>query len=543
MLRHNLDVMHIEKNVFDNLAYTLLDDKKKSKDNLNARKDLRELGIRSELWPDDNGKYQAASFSLTSQGKETFLSVLKDVRLSDGYASNLSSCADVDGRKLSGLKSHDCHVIMRDLLSVAILNVLPTDVTLAIVEICQFFRDISAKVLDIEELDKLQDRIVVTLCRMEMLFPPSFFTVMVHLIVHLTEEAKFGGPVPYRWMYPIERTLGHFKSYVRNRAKPEGSICEQYLADECITFCSMYLNDIETRFTRVSRADDRPLAETSIRPNSELPLIFPNIGRFIGAGRVYSLNHIERQQAHRHILVNCQLLDHLRKKYKNELLAEQSHQSKRNRAIDIDREMHLNFAKWIKKKVEMNELEEITDDLRCLALGPSKKVVKYTAYNVNGFKFRTVEREAELKTQNSGVYVAAETMSYASARDCNPRTGTVAYYGNLIEVIELNYYEVFKVVLFKCKWADTRTERGYKIDVYGHHRVNFSRLLHSGDNEEDEPYILASQVRMVYYVNDPSEKEWKIAVHVQPRDLYDMGDSNASDQVGEESDPGISVST
>lgn len=48
-MRHNLDVMHIEKNVFDNLVYTLLDDKKKSKDNLNARKDLRELGTRSDL--------------------------------------------------------------------------------------------------------------------------------------------------------------------------------------------------------------------------------------------------------------------------------------------------------------------------------------------------------------------------------------------------------------------------------------------------------------------------------------------------------------
>ncbi|XP_013617060.1 PREDICTED: uncharacterized protein LOC106323494 [Brassica oleracea var. oleracea] len=56
MLRHNLDVMHIEKNVFDNLAYTLLDDKNKSKDNLNARKDLREMGIRSDLWPDHNDK-------------------------------------------------------------------------------------------------------------------------------------------------------------------------------------------------------------------------------------------------------------------------------------------------------------------------------------------------------------------------------------------------------------------------------------------------------------------------------------------------------
>ena len=40
MLRHNLDVMHIEKNVLHNLAYTLLGDKKKSKNNLSARKDL-----------------------------------------------------------------------------------------------------------------------------------------------------------------------------------------------------------------------------------------------------------------------------------------------------------------------------------------------------------------------------------------------------------------------------------------------------------------------------------------------------------------------
>jgi hypothetical protein len=28
---------------------------------------------------------------------------------------------------------------------------------------------------------------------------------MVHLVVHLVEEAKLGGPIHYRWMYPIER--------------------------------------------------------------------------------------------------------------------------------------------------------------------------------------------------------------------------------------------------------------------------------------------------------------------------------------------------
>jgi len=54
-----------------------------------------------------------------------------------------------------------------------------------------------------DELDQLQSRVVLTLCHMEMLFPPSFFTVMIHLIVHLAEDAKLGGPVQYRWMYPI----------------------------------------------------------------------------------------------------------------------------------------------------------------------------------------------------------------------------------------------------------------------------------------------------------------------------------------------------
>lgn len=37
---HNLDVMHIEKNVFENIFNTLLDVKGKSKDNGNARKDI-----------------------------------------------------------------------------------------------------------------------------------------------------------------------------------------------------------------------------------------------------------------------------------------------------------------------------------------------------------------------------------------------------------------------------------------------------------------------------------------------------------------------
>lgn len=51
LVRNNLDVMHIEKNMGDNVVYTLLGIGKKSKDNLEAQLDLKEMNIRPSLWP------------------------------------------------------------------------------------------------------------------------------------------------------------------------------------------------------------------------------------------------------------------------------------------------------------------------------------------------------------------------------------------------------------------------------------------------------------------------------------------------------------
>ncbi|XP_020973047.1 uncharacterized protein LOC110269510 [Arachis ipaensis] len=57
-------------------------------------------------------------------------------------------------------------------------------------------------------------------------------------LIFLVNELRLGGPVQFRWMYPIERYLCRLKSYVRNKSRPEGSIAEGYLAEECLTFCS-----------------------------------------------------------------------------------------------------------------------------------------------------------------------------------------------------------------------------------------------------------------------------------------------------------------
>jgi hypothetical protein len=57
LLRHNLDVMHIEKNVIDNILDTILDISGKTKDDIAARRDLLEMGLRHKLHPftADNG--------------------------------------------------------------------------------------------------------------------------------------------------------------------------------------------------------------------------------------------------------------------------------------------------------------------------------------------------------------------------------------------------------------------------------------------------------------------------------------------------------
>ena len=79
---------------------------------------------------------------------------------------------------------------------------------------------------------------------------------MIHLMLHLPEEAILGGPVYMHWMYPFERYLKKLKYYVRNVVRPEGSIFEGYVINKALTFCSRYFDDVETKFNRPDRNDD-----------------------------------------------------------------------------------------------------------------------------------------------------------------------------------------------------------------------------------------------------------------------------------------------
>src|SRR3954471_20092894 len=125
-------------------------------------------------------------------------------------------------KKFENLKSHDCHVIMTQMLPIALRGLLRDNVRVPIVKLCAFLNAISQKIINPEDLPWLQNDMVQCLLSFELVFPPSFFNIMTHLLVHLVEDISILGPVFLHNMFPFERFMGILKKCVCNRARPEG---------------------------------------------------------------------------------------------------------------------------------------------------------------------------------------------------------------------------------------------------------------------------------------------------------------------------------
>ncbi|KAL3497593.1 hypothetical protein ACH5RR_040325 [Cinchona calisaya] len=188
--------------------FTLLNVAGISKDHINSRRDLGQMGIRISLHPNvvnEKTVIMPSCFTLNKDEKYLFLKVLKDVKVPNGYASNISRCVNLHDRSILGLKSHDTHVIMQQLFPLAIRRILPKNVVKPLIELCNFFRQLYSKVNRVTDLEYMQDQISITLCHLEKIFPPSFFDIMEYLPIYLVEEAILAGPVQFRWMYRIAR--------------------------------------------------------------------------------------------------------------------------------------------------------------------------------------------------------------------------------------------------------------------------------------------------------------------------------------------------
>ena len=150
--------------------------KGKTKDNAKSREDLKEFCRRVELHKNERtGKYPQACYTLDKLRKKILCDWLKELRFLDGYVSNMSRCVDMNKHKLFGMKSHDCHVFMQRLIPIAFRELLPEDVWSPLTELSNFFKDLTSTVITEEEMRRLEEAILVIICRLEHIFSPSIF--------------------------------------------------------------------------------------------------------------------------------------------------------------------------------------------------------------------------------------------------------------------------------------------------------------------------------------------------------------------------------
>ena len=100
---------------------------------------------------------------------------------------------------------------MTQLISVALRGFLPANVRATNIKLCAFLKTISQKAIDPSSIIRLQEDVVQSLVSLEMIFSPSFFNIMTHLLVHLVKEIDILDPVFLHNMFPFERYFAVLK--------------------------------------------------------------------------------------------------------------------------------------------------------------------------------------------------------------------------------------------------------------------------------------------------------------------------------------------
>ncbi|GJV05243.1 hypothetical protein Tco_1338812 [Tanacetum coccineum] len=461
-LRHNLDIMHIEKKVLETILNTLLMNDK-SKDTAKARQDLQMLGIRSGLWlgQTKNGKClkPQAAYSFTPENQKKFCQYIKGVKLPDGFGSCFKHKVTDNDTNITGLKSHDCHIMMQRLLPYGLQNYLPDKIAKPIIELCSLFKQICTTTLMEDDMLKAQIKVVDILCDLKLIYPLALFDIMIHLVIHLPLEALEGGPIRPRWMYPFERYMKKLKGYVRNKAKPEGSIAEGYVAEEALTFSSHYFRDVTTKFNRPDRNVDPPPPTCQFQ-------VFRSVCKSIGLRSVIRFDAQELKKVKWYVLHNSPEIDTYRSQFKS---------------LFPNKDMKEEFPDWFGSQIRQRHVDNdkdpevsTTSELFGLACGPTWTPISINSCVVDGLQ----------------------------------------------EILEFKYL-LFKVVLFRVKWFDTRNQgRKVKRLVL---RNNMTQIDTRGEAFKNDQYILVTQVKQVFYLEDKAKPYWKVVEHVNHKKFSDGG--------------------
>jgi hypothetical protein len=201
LICNTLDVMQCEMNLAKNFLKTITG----KKDTVKVRWDLQRKGIQRHLWllpnPHRRGKMYklVAPYVRLNEDFNEFAQTLEALHIPSGYSSTFGK--EIRKKKFGGLKSHDYHVLMQQLLPLVLRNVLAPGPRLAMMQMCKLFKRLCTKVYNPADFSSLEADAAESMALLKMEFPLSFFDIMTHISYHLVHELDICGPVTMRWMY------------------------------------------------------------------------------------------------------------------------------------------------------------------------------------------------------------------------------------------------------------------------------------------------------------------------------------------------------
>ncbi|GJU09035.1 hypothetical protein Tco_1125465 [Tanacetum coccineum] len=292
----------------------------------------------------------------------------------------------------------------------------------------------------------------------------------------------------------------------------EGCIVEETIMEETIEFFSEYHKTMKT----IGIPPDKHVTNEN------------EDGKPLSAGKSSEVFGEVFQKAHLYVIQNTDEIVPYIERHKQVLKTK----NPGKRIALLENEHSKSFAKWLREEVERElaiSKDSVSETVRWISYGPRATIVKYEAYNINGYTFRTKSNDG-IVYQNSGVSVEAVDLHISKEV---ATTRKAFYYGVLQEIWVLDY-RFRQIPLFKCDWVNHKAG-GVKHDPnLGYTLVDLNSLGH-----KDDPFILASQARQVFYVKDQIDKKLSIVFRTPTKnykDTYDEVDEEFSTVIHEHND-------
>ena len=235
-------------------------------DSLCVRQELADQNRQRQYWPQGNGHFIRAPWVWKKHELKAVMEVISTIKTPTNFVSNLSK--RVKDNKLSGMKSHDYHILLQYILPIAIRGTLTPGLRDSVYRLASFFRWLCSKSIAVVDINPMKAESVEIMCGFEMEMPPTFFDIMPHLVVHLAEEVELAGPVHARWLYFLERYMLDLKKLVRQNTHPEGSMAEGYLAKEALFYCTDLISQMNPGLPRLWSEGGRPKDEGLLLPKT-----------------------------------------------------------------------------------------------------------------------------------------------------------------------------------------------------------------------------------------------------------------------------------